>query len=116
MRSAVLLVAGFLAIPVLSAQRAVPSEGQWLVEPADRSGKVQLTIRYGEGRSSSNWGRDVPVSELVGISAADMGGSGARVQFKIVRSAGTLDCEGWFARGQGSGHFTYQPNPNSSPN
>src|SRR2546428_10237128 len=26
-------------------------------------------------------------------------------------SAGTLDCEGWFDSGKGSGHFTYQPNP-----
>src|SRR5256712_8490341 len=26
-------------------------------------------------------------------------------------SAGTLDCEGWFDGGKGSGHFTYQPSP-----
>jgi len=111
MRFAVLLVASFLAVPILSAQRSVPSDGQWLIEPADHSGRVQLTIRYGEGRHSSNWGRDVPVRDLVGLSAADRGGSGATVHFKIVRSAGTLTCEGWFAGGRGSGHFTYQPNP-----
>src|SRR2546429_523193 len=111
LRFAVLLVAGFLAVPVLSAQHSVPSDGQWLIEPADHSGKVQLTIRYGEGRHSSNWGRDVPLSEPMGLSAADMGGSGATVHFKIVRSAGTLTCEGWFEGGRGSGHFTYQANP-----
>ncbi len=110
MRFAVLLLIGSLAAPTLSAQRAVPSDGQWLIEPADQSGKVQLTIRYGDDRHSSNWGRDVALSEFVGLSAADMRGSGEPVHFKIVRSAGTLTCEGWFEDGKGSGHFTYQPN------
>ncbi|HKC38828.1 MAG TPA: hypothetical protein VKC15_04750, partial [Gemmatimonadales bacterium] len=109
MRFAALLVAAFLAAPMLAAQHSVPSGGQWLIDPSDQSGKVQLTISYGEGRYSSNWGRDVPSSELVGLSAADMDGSGTTVHFKIVRSAGTLTCEGWFAGGRGSGHFTYEP-------
>src|SRR5213592_360666 len=113
MRFAVLLLASFLAAPVLSAQHTVPSGGQWLIEPGERSGIVRLTIRYGERRSWDNWNSqdDVPLSQLVGLSAADMRGSGVTVHFKIVRSAGTLDCEGWFDDGKGSGHFTYQPNP-----
>src|SRR5919108_428850 len=111
MRSAVLLLIACLAAPVLSAQRAIPSTGQWLIDPSDHPGKVQLNIRYGERGHSSNWGRIVPVSELVGLSPADMNGPGTTVRFKIVRSAGTLSCEGWFADGRGSGHFTYEPNP-----
>jgi hypothetical protein len=113
MRFAVLLLISFLAAPMLSAQHAVPSGGQWLIEPGERSGIVRLTIRYGEHRYSESWNSqdDVPMSQLVGLSAADMGGSGVTVHFKIVRSAGTLTCEGWFEGGKGSGHFTYQPNP-----
>src|SRR5881396_1976682 len=111
MRFAVLLLASFLAAPLLSAQHTVPSGGQWLIEPGEHSGTVQLSVRYGERRHSSNWSRDVPIGELMGLSAADMGGSGVTVHFKIVRSAGTLTCEGWFESGKGSGHFTYQPNP-----
>src|SRR5438874_13351968 len=78
MRFAVLLVAGFLAAPVLSAQHAVPSDGQWLIEPGEHSGTVRLTIRYGERRYHDSWNNqdDVPMSQLVGLSAADMGGSG----------------------------------------
>ena len=112
MRFAVLLLASFLAAPVLSAQHAVPSDGQWLIEPGEHSGTVRLTIRYGERRYRDSWNNqdDVPMSQLVGLSAADMGGSGATVHFKIVRSAGTLTCEGWFDDGKGSGHFTYQAN------
>ncbi len=113
MRFAVLLLAGILAAPVLSAQRVVPSGGQWLIEAGERSSMVRLTIRYGERRSWDSWNSqdDVPVSQLVGVTAADMRGSGVTVHFKIVRSAGTLDCEGWFDNGKGSGHFTYQPSP-----
>ncbi len=113
MRLAVLLLVASLAAPVLSAQRVVPSGGQWLIEPGERSAKIRLTIRFGERRYSDNWNSqdDVPLSELVGLSAADMRGSGVTVHFKIVRSAGTLDCDGWFDSGKGSGHFTYQANP-----
>src|SRR5207247_9090871 len=113
MRFAALLLIAFLAAPLLSAQRVVPAGGQGLIEPGERSGIVRLTIRYGERRSWDNWNSqdDVPLSQLVGLSAADMRGSGVTVHFKIVRSAGTLDCEGWFDDGKGSCHFTYQPNP-----
>ncbi len=111
MRFAVLFLASILATTLLSGQRTVPSGGQWLIDPGDHSGTVQLSVRYGERGNSSNWSRDVPLREFVGLSAADMRGSGATVHFKIVRSAGTLDCEGWFDGGKGSGHFTYQPNP-----
>src|SRR2546425_10761371 len=113
MRFAVLLLASFLAASVLSAQHSVPSGGQWLIEPGERPGIVRLTIRYGERRYSDSWNSqdDVPSSQLVGLSAAEMGGSAVTVHFKIVRSAGPLTWEGWFDDGKGSGHFTYQPNP-----
>ena len=110
MRLPVLLLTSLLIAPVLPAQRTVPSGGQWLIEPGEESATLQLNVRYGEGRHSSNWGRDVSLREFVGLSAADMNGTGVAVHFKIVRAAGTLECEGWFERGKGSGHFTYVPN------
>src|ERR1051326_5048998 len=110
MRFAVLFLASILAAPAVSAQRAVPSSGQWLIDPGEHPGTIQLSVRYGERGYSSNWSRDVSLREFVGLSAAEMRGSGVTVHFKIVRSAGTLDCEGWFEGGKGSGHFTYQPN------
>src|SRR5256885_11054933 len=74
------------------SQHSVPSDGQWLIEPADHSGKVQLTIRYGEGRHSSNWGRDVPLSEPMGLSAADMGGSRSEEHTSELQSPCNLVC------------------------
>lgn len=76
MRFAVLLLAGLLATPRLSAQHPVPSDGQWMIGQSRHLGKVHLNIRYGEGGHSSNWGRTVPQSELV-LAAAEMNGSGA---------------------------------------
>jgi len=75
MRFAVLVLITFLAAPILSAQHYVPSGGQWLIEPGERATIVRLTIRYGERRYSDNWNSqdDVPSSQLVGLSAADMG-------------------------------------------
>src|SRR5262249_48666773 len=102
-----------IAASSLSAQRSIPTGGEWLIEPADHSGMVRLTIRYGDRRHEDSWNSqdDVPMTELSGLAAADMGGSGATVHFKIVRAAGTLTCEGWFDAGKGSGHFTYAANP-----
>src|SRR2546429_5447532 len=84
MRFAVLLLASFLAAPILSAQHPVPSDGQWLIDPGERPGTVQLSVRYGERGHSSNWSRDVPLREFVGLSAADMGGAGGSAHFTIV--------------------------------
>src|ERR1043166_10302721 len=71
MRFAVLFLASILAAPVLSAQRAVPSGGQWLIDPGEHPGTIQLSVRYGERGYSSNWSRDVSLREFVGLSAAE---------------------------------------------
>ena len=49
MRFAVLLLASFLAAPVLSAQHTVPSGGQWLIEPSERSGIVRQRREHRHG-------------------------------------------------------------------
>ena len=45
---AVLLLTGVLAAPGLSAQRPVPSGGQWQIDRRHHSDRLQLNIRYGE--------------------------------------------------------------------
>jgi hypothetical protein len=110
-RHAVLvLLALILSAPAVAQ---IPTDGQWMIEPGETSGMVRLTIRFNEGRHSENWysENDVPTSELAGLAAAEMNGSGVTVHFKVVRDAGTLTCEGWFNGGKGSGHFTYAANP-----
>jgi hypothetical protein len=108
------LLAGVLAVAPLAAQRPVPSGGQWLIDRSAHADNIQLDLRYGEAGHSSNWGRAVTLSDLAGLSAADMDGAGTTVHFRIVRAAGTLACDGWFSHGQGSGHFTTGPPMGSS--
>jgi hypothetical protein len=112
MRFAILLTVSFLSAPALAAQRPhpVPAGGQWLIDRKEGSGRIDLNVRYGEGAHFSNWGRRISLGELQGLSPADMDGPGKAVQFRIVRPAGTLICEGWFRDGEGSGHFNYEPN------
>src|SRR5256885_16583302 len=113
MRFAILFILSFLSVSTLAAQRPhpVPAGGQWLIDRSEGNGRIHLNVRYGEGEHYSNWGRRISLSEIQGLSAADMDGAGKAVQFRIVRPAGMLMCEGWFKSGEGSGHFTYQPNP-----
>ena len=47
---------------------------------------------------------------LQGLTA-DQARAGGVVRFSLVREAGTIDCEGSFQNGKGSGTFTFTPNP-----
>lgn len=101
------LLALLLAVPA-SAQTV--TDGQWLLERGGTAGLVRLTLRYGAHHESDNWTNDdVPLRQLEGLPADAWQGGGA-VHFRVVRDAGTLTCEGWFARSSGSGHFVYAPN------
>src|SRR4029077_1953692 len=66
------------------------------------------TERGGQHSSSS----DIRPDALRGLNIAQAAGSSSAVNFQIVRDAGTLNCEGWFKNGNGSGHFTFTPNQN----
>ncbi|MCA1816942.1 MAG: hypothetical protein LC746_11130, partial [Acidobacteria bacterium] len=94
--------------------------GQWLVEFRTGDDKVSLTLNYhykrinrdaaGEWDGYSNTTRSVPAGDLQGLTRAQaMSSTGGQVSFRIVRDAGTLNCEGWFREGNGSGHFTFAP-------
>ena len=96
-----------------SAQRSGQDSitGQWIIEmkPGTDSAYVSINRRseHGHHSSSTDFRRDM----LRGLTDAQASGSGTAVSFQIVREAGTLNCEGWFKNGQGSGTFTFAPNP-----
>lgn len=100
-------------------------EGQWLVEYApDTEGRVHLTLSYQERRERkdgaksegySNWNSSFRIEpqKLDGLGREQaMSSSGTNVRFQLRRDAGSLDCEGWFREGKGSGHYRFVPNPN----
>ena len=91
--------------------------GQWIIEPARSSGRYQVTFSYqspksGRGRSMS--GFQIEPDRLQGLTQGQVMSAGSRVQFQLVRDAGTLNCEGWFKDGKGSGHFVFAASPTFS--
>ncbi len=96
---------------VVVAQTAV--SGNWKANINSRKdGKLQLNFeRRTEKGGNSNMGQSYSFDELQGLSREQAQGSGA-VRFSLVREAGTVECEGSFANGKGSGTFRFNPNQN----
>ena len=109
------LCAGLLALSVLcvscllvQAQEAFT--GQWLLEFNPEPMPVSLTLRHesdGGGRHDSS--QAIPREQLQGLSQAQVSSEGTAVRFQVKREAGSLNCEGWFKAGKGSGHFSFSP-------
>ena len=94
-----------------------PYTGTWSIDarpqPSNAPGSMQVTLSYRGPHGSdsdSNDGSFDP-SRYRGLTAADLIAAHVDAHFTIVRDAGSLDCEGVFAQGLGSGIFTYAANP-----
>src|SRR5262245_13082478 len=86
--------------------------GQWIVSPSKADGSAQLTLQSAGPDWNINSSTSVPLSQLRGLTAAEMRADGGVAKFEIVRDAGTLQCEGLFKNGRGSGTFVFKPNLN----
>ena len=88
--------------------------GQWIIEPARTAGRYQVTFTYQStrsGRGHSMSGFTIEPERFQGLTQTQIMSAGSRVQFQLVRDAGTLNCEGWFKDGKGSGHFVFAASP-----
>jgi len=84
-----------------------PMSGTWTSSSEEKDGKINLNLelkRNGNGRHQV--GQSYDYNELQGLSANPNG----RVSFRLVREAGTIQCDGEFVNGRGSGTFTFTPN------
>jgi hypothetical protein len=83
-------------------------------ESPERSGNVNKLYLSFERRTErggrSNMGSNYDYSELQGLTREQAERGGA-VRFSLVREAGTIECEGGFQNGRGSGTFRFTPNP-----
>ncbi|HLO00559.1 MAG TPA: hypothetical protein VK208_19020 [Pyrinomonadaceae bacterium] len=81
--------------------------GNWTATLVDDNAKLNLNFeRGGEQGHKNQIGQTYDFSELSGLSREQVLSGGA-VKFSLAREAGTIDCEGSFQNGKGSGTFTF---------
>ncbi|MDM7920673.1 MAG: hypothetical protein QUS14_00115 [Pyrinomonadaceae bacterium] len=84
--------------------------GEWTAKASDKSpDKIYLSMsrRTSDNGKNQN-GSTFEYSELQGLSREQT--AGGSVRFSLVREAGTIECEGRFENGKGSGTFRFVPN------
>ena len=90
------------------SQQAVT--GEWRASTkSDEPDKIQLTFERPERGRRNQMGQSFDFADLRGLSREQAERGGA-VKFSIVREAGTIDCEGSFQNGRGSGTFRFTGN------
>lgn len=88
-----------------------PVTGRWTASVSDEAGRINLNFeRRSERGGSHQSGETFAFSDLQGLTA-DQARAGGIVRFSLVREAGTIDCEGSFQSGKGSGTFVFTGNP-----
>ena len=105
---ATLAIFAMLAVASASAQKV--TSGEWSASAGHKDeNKINLNFKLvtDEG-SKSQYGSDYELSEL-GLTKEQVA-NGGPVRFRIAREAGTIDCEGTFQTGKGSGTFQFTPN------
>ena len=92
---------------VIVAQSAVT--GTWEASTKEKSpDKIHLSFERRTDHGRNQNGSSYSYSELQGLSAQQA--SNGKASFRLVRDAGTIECEGTFVNGRGSGTFTFVPN------
>lgn len=93
---------------VIVAQTAVT--GDWKADTkSDKPDKINISFE----RRTSNGGRNqngstYDFSDLQGLTREQT--QNGNVSFRIAREAGTIECQGAFTNGRGSGTFQFTPN------
>ena len=87
-----------------------PITGTWTADTREnKDGKIQLNLevkRNGNGRHQV--GQSYDYSDLQGLNREQA--QNGRASFRLAREAGTIQCDGDFVNGKGSGTFTFTPN------
>ena len=93
---------------VIVAQTA--TTGEWRADSTkQKDGKIYLSFERRTARGGHNQnGSNYDYSDLEGLTR-DQAQNG-KVSFRLVREAGTIDCQGTFVDGKGSGTFTFTAN------
>ena len=92
---------------VIVAQNVIT--GDWTANTkAEKPDKIQVNFEVRSEKGRNQHGTGFAYSDLRGLSADQT--QNGKVSFSLVREAGTIDCEGTFVNGRGSGTFRFTPN------
>ncbi len=107
-----LLIASSGLLLATPAQAQIPDRIAFTVAPTQKSaGEIQLELSYRTAKSRSNNSRPIALAELQGLTAAQLAStSGRPARFRIVRDAGSLECDGIFRNGRGTGDCRFAAN------
>ena len=86
----------------------------WSIERSEtraESGKVQLRVESRWDHDRSSWSHGYQLSELRGLSAAQLAARPAPVRFALVREPGRLDCSGVAGNWSGGGSCSFAADP-----
>ena len=92
---------------VVIAQSTVT--GEWTANTrSDNPNKIHLNFERKTERGKNQNGSSYSYDELEGLTPAQA--QNGSVNFRLVREAGTVECQGTFSNGKGSGTFRFVPN------
>src|SRR5581483_4491018 len=106
MKTALIGILCFLTC-IAAAAAEEEGSGAWAAELD--GGQLQITL-FGGGRrgpTSRTFVFDEPLARVSGLSKLDLTTSGANVQFRLRRAAGTIVFEGRVAGGAGAGSYRF---------
>ncbi|MEP7212608.1 MAG: hypothetical protein ABI791_06015 [Acidobacteriota bacterium] len=94
---------------VIVAQTVVT--GDWTASTkSEESGKINLSFERRRDNGRSQQGSTFDFADLQGLTPEQA--QNGKVSFRLVREAGTIECDGTFVNGKGSGTFRFTPDMN----
>lgn len=103
----IIIVIGNLVIVAQSTITGTWKSDNYSDKQGRNDGKIHLSFERTTEKGRNQHGSSFDYSELQGLSREQT--QNGRVNFRLVREAGTIECEGTFTNGKGLGTFRFTP-------
>ena len=113
-KNTIFTVLSFLFIVIVIGKLVIvaqaPVTGTWTANTRDeKDGKINLSLeRRSTGGGHNQMGKSYDYNELQGLTREQA--QNGKASFRLAHEAGTIQFDGEFVNGRGSGTFTYTPN------
>ncbi len=109
-RTLTALSAAFIIIVIGNIVIVAQMNGTWKAN-TEKDGEIHISFsRETERNGKNSFGSNFKFGDFEGLSERDTVGSNTKVNFRLNREAGVIECEGSFTNGKGSGTFRFNPN------